>query len=37
MTQRLADAAPYGSTILLYSRLSEKDSVVNPGTLKLGE
>jgi hypothetical protein len=35
MTQQLADAAPYGSTILLYSRLSEKDSVINPRTVFL--
>lgn len=35
MTQQLADAAPFGSTILLYSRLSEKDSVINPGTVFL--
>jgi NADPH:quinone reductase-like Zn-dependent oxidoreductase len=33
MTQQLAEAAPYGSTILLYSRLSQKDSVINPQTM----
>jgi NADPH:quinone reductase-like Zn-dependent oxidoreductase len=32
MTQTLAEAAPYGSTILLYSRLSKRDCVVNPRT-----
>lgn len=30
MTNKLVEAAPYGSTILLYARLSLKDSVVNP-------
>jgi NADPH:quinone reductase-like Zn-dependent oxidoreductase len=35
MTGQLADAAPYGSTILLYSRLSQKDSVMNPGAVFL--
>ena len=29
MTQQLADAAPFGSTILLYSRLSHQDSVID--------
>jgi NADPH:quinone reductase-like Zn-dependent oxidoreductase len=29
MTKTLVDVAPFGSTILLYSRLSMKDSVVN--------
>jgi len=32
MTQQLAEAAPYGSTILLYSRLSGQPSVIDPGT-----
>lgn len=32
-TQQLAEAAPYGSTILMYARLSQKDSVVNPTTM----
>jgi NADPH2:quinone reductase len=32
MTQQLAEAAPYGSTILLYSRLSDKNSVLDPST-----
>lgn len=35
MTQQLASAAPYGSTILLYSRLSLKDSVINAQTALL--
>jgi NADPH:quinone reductase-like Zn-dependent oxidoreductase len=30
MTKTLVDAAPYGSTILLFSRLSLKDSIINP-------
>ena len=30
MTQQLADAAPFGSTILLYSRLSDQNSVIDP-------
>jgi NADPH2:quinone reductase len=32
MTQQLADAAPFGSTILLYSRLSDQNSVIDPRT-----
>ncbi len=32
MTQKLAQAAPYGSSILLYSNLALKDSGINPGT-----
>ncbi len=32
MTQQLADAAPFGSTILLYSQLSRENSVINPFT-----
>jgi len=32
MTQQLADAAPMGSTILLYSRLSDKDCIIDPRT-----
>ena len=32
MTQQLADAAPFGSTILLYSRLSRENCVINPFT-----
>ncbi len=32
MTQILAEAAPFGSTILLYSRLAGQDSVINPTT-----
>ena len=32
MTQRLAEAAPYNSTILLYSRLSDQNSVLDPRT-----
>jgi NADPH2:quinone reductase len=32
MTQQLADAAPFGSTILLYARLSEQDSVIDART-----
>ncbi len=32
MTQQLADAAPFGSTILLYSRLSNENSVIDPFT-----
>jgi len=35
MTQRLADAAPYGSTILLYARLSDRSSVIDPRTALL--
>lgn len=35
MTLKLVNAAPYGSTILLYSRLSEKDSIVNPQAMLL--
>ena len=30
MTQQLADAAPFGSTILLYSKLSDQNSVIDP-------
>ena len=30
MTQQLAEAAPFGSTILLYSRLSDQNSVIDP-------
>lgn len=30
MTQQLADVAPFGSTILLYSRLSGQDAVIDP-------
>ena len=29
MTQQLADAAPYGSKIVLYARLSDEDAVIN--------
>ncbi len=29
MTQQLADAAPFGSTILMYSRLSQQDSLID--------
>jgi hypothetical protein len=32
MTQQLAEAAPFGSTILLYSRLSDQDSVIDART-----
>jgi NADPH:quinone reductase len=32
MTQQLADVAPFGSTILLYSRLSDHNSVIDPRT-----
>jgi NADPH2:quinone reductase len=32
MTQQLADAAPFGSTILLYSGLSRENCVINPFT-----
>lgn len=32
MTQQLADAAPYGSTILLYSRMSHQSSVLDSRT-----
>jgi len=32
MTRQLADAAPFGSTILLYSRLSQQDSIIDPFT-----
>jgi NADPH2:quinone reductase len=32
MTQQLAAAAPFGSTILLYSRLSHQDSVIDART-----
>ena len=32
MTQQLAEAAPFGSTILLYSRLSDQNSVIDPRT-----
>lgn len=32
MTGLLADAAPYGSTILMYSRLSEQDSFIDART-----
>jgi NADPH:quinone reductase-like Zn-dependent oxidoreductase len=30
MTQQLADAAPFGSTILLYSPLSSQKSIIDP-------
>lgn len=30
MTQQLADAAPYGSTILLYSRMSDQQCIIDP-------
>src|SRR4030095_12613683 len=29
VTQQLADAAPYGSTILLYSRLSDEECIID--------
>ena len=32
MTQQLADAAPFGSTILLYSKLSRENCVIDPFT-----
>ena len=32
MTQQLADAAPYGSTILLYSRLSDEECIIDSRT-----
>ena len=32
MTQQLAEAAPYGSTLLLYSRLSDQDSQIDART-----
>jgi NADPH2:quinone reductase len=32
MTQQLAEAAPFGSTILLYAGLSRENSVINPFT-----
>ena len=32
MTQQLADAAPYGSTILLYSRLSDQACIIDART-----
>jgi NADPH:quinone reductase-like Zn-dependent oxidoreductase len=32
LTQQLADAAPYGSTILLYSRLSRQDCIIDSRT-----
>jgi len=32
MTQQLADAAPFGSTILLYSRLSEEECIIDART-----
>jgi NADPH:quinone reductase-like Zn-dependent oxidoreductase len=32
MTQQLAEAAPFGSTILMYSRLSDQDSSIDPRT-----
>lgn len=32
MTRILSEAAPYGSTILLYSRLSEQDSIIDART-----
>ena len=32
MTQQLADAAPFGSTILLYSRLSTEDCIIDSRT-----
>jgi NADPH2:quinone reductase len=35
MTQKLAEAAPYGSTILLYARLSDKYSAIDSRTVLL--
>ncbi len=35
MTQTLADAAPFGSTILLYARLSGQNSEIDPRTIYL--
>jgi NADPH:quinone reductase-like Zn-dependent oxidoreductase len=32
LTQQLADAAPYGSTVLLYSRLSDQPCFIDPRT-----
>jgi NADPH:quinone reductase-like Zn-dependent oxidoreductase len=32
MTQQLAEAAPFGSTILLYSRLSEEECIIDART-----
>ena len=32
MTQQLADAAPFGSTILLYSRLSDQECIIDAAT-----
>src|SRR6185503_3791242 len=32
MTQQLAEAAPFGSTILLYSRLSDEECVIDART-----
>jgi NADPH:quinone reductase len=32
MTKQLTEAAPYGSTILLYGRLADKDSILSPST-----
>lgn len=32
MTQQLADAAPFGSTILLYSRLSDEECIIDART-----
>jgi NADPH2:quinone reductase len=32
MTQQLVDAAPFGSTILMYSKLSQENSVIDPFT-----
>jgi NADPH:quinone reductase-like Zn-dependent oxidoreductase len=32
MTQQLAEAAPYGSTILLYSRLASEDCIIDART-----
>jgi NADPH2:quinone reductase len=32
MTQQLADAAPFGSTILLYSRLSDQECIIDART-----
>jgi NADPH:quinone reductase len=32
MTMQLAEAAPFGSTILLYSQLSRENSIINPFT-----
>ena len=32
MTRQLMDAAPYGSTLLLYSKMSEQDATIDPFT-----